>query len=210
MTRLVLPMVAFAVVGFILPRPAQACSCVSITVEEEVQVADIILTGTVTEFTITPPLDPDTPDTLEHTSNVILQVDEYLKESGPSTVTILEPGLTYYFDDDGDVGMAISSCTTFGPASVGSQYLLYLQGEVDSLVSPGVCGSRRINQDDSDYVEDVREAVAAVEALPTTGSAPPSERSGESTPWLPIIGSSLGLTLVASGGWLTLRARRRA
>lgn len=208
MTRLVLPLAAFAIAGLVLPRPAHACICPPITAEELVQVADIILTGTVTELTITPPLDPDAPDTLQHTSNVILQVDEYLKGSGPSTVTILEPGFTFHFDDNGEVVTGLSTCATFRPGSGGSRYLLFLQGEVDSLVSGGVCSGSHIV--DEAYLLKVRAALAEPIDLPPSGSAPAGDQPHDGTPWLTIIvGSSLGLTLLVTGGWLTLRAWRR-
>ncbi len=210
MIRFVLPMAAIAVAGLLLStgaRPAHAI-CVAKTPEEYVQAADIIITGTVSQMDIVPPLDEESPDDLVHTLQATFAVDEYLKGSGPHTLTILEPSHTFLFDDEGVLMGRWVEDGVFYQESAGKYYILFLQGEVDSLATHACSGSRILDQQ---FLEDVHEAIAAVEALPPTGSAPAGDRSGETAPWLPIIvGSSLGLTLLAGGGWFTLRARRRA
>ena len=208
MKRFLLPLAAVATIGLLLPtsvRPAYACSCALTSIETRVQDADIILTGTVSEVIFTPPLNPDTPDDEEHKTDVVLQVDEYLKGSGPSTVTIFEPGLTFHFNDEGELLTGFSSCATFGQGSEGKRYILFLAGEVDSLISPGLCSGSGIV--DEEHLQDVK-AITGPGTLPPAGSAPPDEQAGAGVPRLPIvIASSVGAAALAAASALLLRRR---
>jgi hypothetical protein len=211
MKGLVLPMAAITIAGLFLAtraHPAYAM-CPDLTVEEQVQSAHIIVTGTVSQVDMVPPLDEESPDDLVHTFQAVLTVDEYLKGSGPDTLTIPSTAHSFFFDDEGHLVEEMQSPGIDFEGSAGKRYILFLQGEVGSLI-PDACSSKTITQDDQQLIEDVRSAIAAAEALPPTGSAPAGDQTGDGTPWLPIIGSSLGLTLLAGGGWLTLRAWRRA
>lgn len=212
MKGLVLPLAAIAIAGLFLPTRAHPVHaiCAPMTVEEYVQGADFILTGTVSQTAFVPPVDEESPDDLVHTYHAVVAADEYLKGSGPDTVTILEPSFEFTFNDAGELVGMVSEDGVFSQQSAGKHYILFLEGEVDSLVAPGCAGSRTIDQGDQQLIEDVRAAVAAAEALPPTGSAPARDQSGQATPWLPTIASSLGLTLLAGGAWLTLRAWPRA
>ncbi len=205
MKRLLLPLAAVAIAGLLLPagvRPAYACSCALTSIETRVQDADIILTGTVTELVITPPLNPDAPDGEEHRTDVVLQVNEYLKGSGPSTVTIFEPGLAFQFDTDGNLITAFSSCATFGQGSEGKRYILFLTGSVDSLTSPGLCSGSGIV--DEEHLQEVQAVLAAPVDLPDTGGPPPAVDSSADFPWL---ATALGAGVLAAASGLLLHRR---
>ena len=205
MKRFLLPLIAVTIAGLILPadvRPAYACSCALMPAEVRVDTADIIIIANVTELVVTPPLDPDAPDDLEHRSDFVLQVDEYLKGSGPSTVTIFEPGLSFVFSDDGEVVTGFSSCATFTQGSEGKRYILYLTGEADSLISPGLCSGSGLV--DEEHLQRVRAVLAEPPDLPPTGSAPSEADSGNMFPWL---ATALGATALAAASVSLLRRR---
>ena len=208
MKRFLLPLAAITIAGILLPsgiRPAYACSCALTSIETRVKDADIILTGTVAELVITPPLNPDVPDGEEHRTDVVLQVDQYLKGSGPNQVNIFEPGLTFQFDTDGNLVTGIVSCATFGQGSEGKRYILFLTGSVDSLTSPGLCSGSGIV--DEEHLQEVQAVLAAPVDLPDTGGPAPASPSS-AAPWLAIaLASSLGAAALAAASTLLLRRR---
>ena len=207
MKRFLLPLAAITIAGLLLPsgvRPAYACSCALMPAEVRVDNADIIIIANVTELVVTPPLDPGAPDDLEHRSDFVLQVEEYLKGSGPSTVTIFEPGLSFVFSDDGEVVTGFSSCATFAQGSEGKRYILYLAGEADSLISPGLCSGSGLV--DEEHLQRVRAVLAEPPDLPPTGSAPSEADSGNSFPWL---ATALGTAALAASALLLRRRLAR-
>ena len=104
---------------------AHACSVASPgpTLEERVDEADLIFTATVTASQFDPPLDPNTPDEFIHIYKVTIHVDEYLKGSGPGSITY-ETSHRFWFEADGSLHGTSNNCDPWNQPPVGAPYLV--------------------------------------------------------------------------------------
>ena len=134
-------------------------------------------------------------------------MNEYLKGTGPSQVTVAEPALSYTFSGGGRVVTNFNTCSLFGEDSRAKRYVLMLSGDPDSLTSPGLCSASRVA--DENYLQQVR-AITGPGTLPTTGPAPPAAESDDGFPWLPVVIASTASAgaLGAAAAWLVRRASR--
>jgi hypothetical protein len=204
MKRFLLPLAAVTIAGLLLPagvRPAYAFACAPVPLAKQVEAATFVLTGTVTEYAIKPPLDPEKPDDAVHRSFVTVRVDEYLKGTGPNSLTVPEPNVSYSFRDDGELGGVVGEGAIFDETSEGKRYVLFLGGTVDAIVNRGDCSGSGTYEEE--YVEQVRAVLAEPADLPGTGGPPPAESQSNAVPWLAI---SLAAALAAAS---TLLLRRR-
>ncbi len=201
MKRFLLPLVAVAIVGLLLPslNPAYACSCAALTPEQYVDNADIIVIGTVVRLIETTeefPTPEEKPDGQIPDVDAAVQVERYLKGSGPAEIEV----------DDPPSG---GTCGFLEQASLGQRYLLFLTGETSPLQTHLCSGSMPLV--DTPHVQQFLQDVQAITGpgtLPPTGSAPPNEQPGAGVPWLPIIiASSVGAAALAAASALLLRRR---
>ena len=190
MKRLLLPLAAITIAGLLLPagvRPAYACSCAALTPEQYVDNADIIVVGTVVRLIETTeefPTPAEKPGGQIPDVDAALQVERYLKGSGPAEIEV----------DDPPSG---GTCGFLEQASLGQRHLLFLTGETSPLQTHLCSGSTPLV--DTPHVQQFLQDVQTITGpgtLPPTGSTPPSEQPASDTPWLPII---LGSALAASG-----------
>jgi len=201
MKRLLLPLAAIAIAGFLLPsvNPAYACSCAFSTPQELVDFADVIVIGTVVRLIETTeefPTPEEKPDGQIPDVDAAVQVERYLKGSGPAEIEV----------DDPPSG---GTCGFLEQASLGQRYLLFLTGETSPLQTHLCSGSTPLV--DTPHVQQFLQDVQAITGpgtLAPTGSAPPNEQPGAGVPLLPIvIASSVGAAALAAASALLLRRR---
>ena len=202
MKRLLLPLVAAAIAGLILPigvRPAYACSCAPLSADQHVANADHIAIGTVVRLIHTTeqfPAPEEKPDGTIPDVDAVVEVERYLKGSGPAEIEV----------DDPPSG---GTCGFFDQSSLEQRYLLLLTGETSPFKTHLCSGSTPLieNQFIQQFLQDVQ-AITGPGTLPTPGSAPPGEQSGDGLPWLPIIlASALGTAGLAATSAFLLRRR---
>jgi hypothetical protein len=161
--------------------PAYACSCVNDSLETRVSDANAILVGTVDAAPIIPPVDPATPDGLDHHLYIELSVDEYLKGEGPSAMTVSTH--TRYFFQDGTLYTETMNCDTLSEGSVGRRHILFMREVVESPSDPGKCGGSGAlygsPAEVDEYLQQIRDLVSAT---PTPTAAPAPEPTLEVTP----------------------------
>jgi hypothetical protein len=167
MARLLSFLASAAVISSLLFRavtPAAACTCAQTTLDELVASTSIIAMGGVTTFW-DPPLDPNSPDTVEHRLRVRFQVEEYLKGGGPQEL-VLVTGTTRTGNTEGS-----NSCEMLGEGLVGRRYVLFIEPAVDNTRAPGSCsGSFSLDVPSAeDYVLQIR---AILQATPTPAPSP--------------------------------------
>ena len=185
----------------VIVRPAYACSCAFVSLEERVASMDSIVIGAVRELN-------------EGFSgyDLTVEIDEYLTGSGPDTITVRA----------GSLGGA--TCSAFDFDAVGETYLLFLSRDdegrfvTSSCVGSGVIEDRNRDMVES-KIEQIRLLVAGGPApatevppiapaidLPQAGSG--GDLPGQSNAWLflGIAGASLG---VAGLGVLLRHGTRR-
>ncbi len=203
MKPLLLPLAAAAIAGLLLPsvNPAYACSCAALTPKQYVDNADIIVIGTVVRLIETTeefPTPEEKPDGQIPDIDAAVQVERYLKGSGPADIEV----------DDPPSG---GTCGFFEQASLGQRYVLFLTGETSPLETHLCSGSTPLV--DTPHVQQFLQDVQAITGpgtLPPSGSAPPNEQPGAAVPLLPIvIASSVGAAALAAASALLLRRRLR-
>jgi hypothetical protein len=190
--RAVLATAAIVTISALLFRaavpPAYACSCIGQPLEAHVANAATILAGTVTAAPIIPPLDPSTPDELDHRLYINLSVEEYLKGEGPPAMT-LSTHTRYYFQD-GNLYSESMNCDTLYEGSAGRRHILFMGEIVESPSDPGKCGgSGDLYGSPAEidaYLQQIRDLVAAT---PSPTASPSPEATPEATPTLEPIAS---------------------
>jgi hypothetical protein len=140
-------------------------------------------------------------------AEVVVQVQEYLKGSGPSTLKVEETRttVTVFPGPTVEVHPASSAaCGTFD--HIGGTYLLFLYREHDGLHSGGVCGgSTEITEYNGaqSRIEEVRGIVAAqaaqISVFPNDGSGPEGAAKHARTPALVATGLLLGTSILLLG-----------
>ena len=196
MKRFLLPLVAVTIASLFLPsvNPAFACSCAAATPKQHVDNADIIVIGTVVRLIETTEEKPDgqIPDV-----DAAVQVERYLKGSGPAEIEV----------DDPPSG---GTCGFLEQASLGQRHLLFLTGETSPLETHLCSGSTPLV--DTPHVQQFLQDVQAITGpgtLAPTGSAPPDEQAGAGVPWLPVIIASSVSAAAALAAASALLLRRR-
>ena len=126
-----------AVVGMLWGSvtPAHACSCAGYPLETNVVRASTVVTGTVTDVTIVPPINESAPDAVVHQLIVSFAVEKYFKGGGPAFLSMVEPGVTYSFSPDGKLQGARGR-PLFDEASKGQFWALFLREGSDLLTTP--------------------------------------------------------------------------
>ena len=166
--------------------PAEACSCVGWTPEEQVARADLIVIGTTTDQrlsdpTPTPPSSSEPYVLLHDGIETELTVEEYMKGTGPAELVLVSRGALQY-DLDGEVQITPGSDPSCGfVPEVDARYLFFLRSSDDSRHRIGSYGGQfRIAAGDEAAlarVEEIRQLAQqpqptpAVDGLPDTGSA---------------------------------------
>ncbi len=201
MKRFLLPLVAVTIASLLLPsvNPAYACSCAAPTPEQHVDYADIIVIGTVVRLIETTeefPTPEEKPDGQIPDIDAAVQVERYLKGSGPAEIEV---------DDPSSGG----TCGFLEQASLGQRYLLLLTGETSPLETNLCSGSTPLvaTPHVQQFLQEVQ-AITGPGTLPPTDSAPPADESGGGTPWL-AIAASAGILAAASALLLRRRLTRR-
>src|SRR5688572_29966180 len=141
MARLLSFLASAAVIASLLFRavtPAAACSCAQTTLEQRVASAQAIVVGSAANFSTDPPLDPSTPDALDHHGYVRFTAEEYLKGGGPSEFPAAT-GEIFTFGPGGQVVTGINTCSALSEGSVGKRYVLFLSGSLENRPNPGIC-----------------------------------------------------------------------
>ena len=199
MKRFLLPLVAVTIASLLLPslNPAYACSCAALTPEQYVDNADIIVIGTVVRLIETTeefPTPEEKPDGQIPDVDAAVQVERYLKGSGPAEIEV----------DDPPSG---GTCGFLEQASLGERYLLFLTGETSPLQTHLCSGSMPLI--DTPHVQQFLQDVQAITGpgtLPQDSPVPSQSPADDGIPWLPIIlGSTLGAAALAAASALLLR-----
>jgi len=166
-----------AVVGMLWGSvtPAWACSCAAEAFPRQVEGAEEIVLGEVTELVVVPAASPVFPNQTGET-HAIFRTEEYLKGGGPQTLDLLAYGLPV--SDDPMVGFGIAGCQLFEGDDVGRRYVLFFQPDSQLDTDPSFCsGSFRIaSPADEARVNEIRMLIPAT--LPDSGGA----SSGARTP----------------------------
>jgi hypothetical protein len=150
------------------------------SLETAVEETGLIVTGTVTQRIFVPPFDPTVPDTFDHQLHFVFSVDEYLKGTGPTTLTIPE-GVTKTFDQDGNVITGEASLQFFRDDSVGKRYLLFLPESIAH--GPACTWSRQLDGPgyydigDEQLIQTIRNILAATPTPATTMEPTPTPNS---------------------------------
>ena len=204
MTRLLSFLASVAVASSLVFRsvtPASACSCAQPSLDELVAATEVIVIGSAGEFFTRPPLDPSTPDTLQHLGYVRFATDEYLKGGGPTELSV-GTGTSFAFNNGGVVE-GTSTCSVLSEGSAGRRYVLFLSGPLENAPGPGTCsGSTMLthNPGADSYLQSLR---ATLQLTPSEGSPDDLPRTGgksESDP------SGVVIAITAAMGTLVLGA----
>lgn len=183
----------------VIARPAHACSCHPLSLEERVASMKPIVIGTVRE------LDGDMP-----AYDLTVEVDEYFTGSGPDIITVRSGSL--------------AGCSAFDSDPIGKRHLLFLSRDEAGRFKTSLCdGSHPIYDRERDYMESIFEQIrqlvaggpapatevppiSLAEELPPSGSG--GDLPGQSNAWLffGIAGAGLG---VAGLGVLLRHGTRR-
>ena len=185
----VLMLASLALVPFwVTARPARACSCVELNLPNEVRQAELIVLGSVREI----------PETESYPYDLTVSVSEYLKGSGPSSLTIRD-----------SLGGS-TACSIFEPPPAGGSYLLILHRGVDGFLGTSTCsGSLPIgDQSAPPRIEQIRQLVPRPTEEPPT--AVQSDKSAPLIlPWPTLAGAltALALGILAIILWRSVRSR---
>ena len=152
---------------------AYACSCLSQTVEESVQAADVVALGTVVSL-----YEDETIDDLGLVDiDAVVSMSTYYKGSGPHEIAV---------DDPANGGV----CGLIDEGSVGREAVLFLTLD-DGEYMTHLCAGTQFFSSTDDFLA---ETIAAIEAVTGPGVPPddltpndePTEHT-ESTPWAVIL-----------------------
>ncbi len=199
--------------------PAHACSCAGGSLQEQTSAAEFIVIASTTDFRLLGPVPTPEPlsqpgvgrvDSNGPPAAIDIVVHEYLKGTGPASLTVYESGTTITVSPELQVDPSPRSgamCGTFD--NLTARYLLFLYRAPEGLVSGGVCGgSTAITEYNgaADYVARVREAVAAGPiVLPPTGFRPSRH---DNLPLIPLAtASALACIGLAANAAFALRRR---
>ena len=179
--------------------PAYACTC-AVPADGQpplptyVQKAEVIVVGTVTGLTITPPFDPNASP-VEYSVYATFQSEEYLKGTGDNSLTLLAYALDV--NELGEINTTLAGCQNFNPDAVDNRYALFFQPNQPLTLDPGYCaGSGLLIGDQGEqYLREIRAVLAATPA--STPSMAPTQSASPVTPspivaQLPQSGSSEG------------------
>ncbi len=198
--RLVIPLAAIALASLLFPtsaRQAYACSCggPGSRVDSALS-ADAIVIATVTGIIFTPSLEEAPGPVPDRRTDVVVQVQEWLKGQGPVTIQLHAPRLVVVSQDvvQGD------SCEIFGLRSVGRSYLLILTRQDGTFRAPGLCSGSGLVDFDPYFLQEIRDALAR--RFPSTGSEPPASGLAPYHVWLPIF---MGVALLGTSVCLLRR-----
>ena len=162
----------------VIARPAYACSCAFVSLEERVASMDSIVIGAVRELN-------------EGSSgyDLTVEIDKYLTGSGPDTITVRA----------GSLGGA--TCSAFDFDAVGETYLLFLSRDDEGrFVTSSCVGSGAIEDRNRDSVESI---IEQIRLLVAGGPAPAESPTVSPVEGLPPAGSG-GDLLEQSDAWLFL------
>jgi hypothetical protein len=212
--------------------PARACTCAAISpgeqafpayFERQVAAADLIVIATPLEMRLLGPVPEPKPlsppdvvrsDIDGPPAEISVQVEEYIKGTGPATLAVYQRSTSVTVSPGPVVDVRPHSsgmCGTFDQMAVVSLLFLYREG--DRLHDGGVCGgSVQITEYNASYVAGrieqirhiTRDQLAQPSALPPLGTGPPP-RDGPSNAAL-VIAAVAGVAL-ASGALLLGRPR---
>lgn len=171
--------------ALLAPPSAQACTCAPAPAAEHVAAADAVVVGTIAAVESTAVGGTMSGDTFRTT----VDVEQYLKGSGPDTIDFRSP-------------VATSACGFIVTENRGDRYLLFLDdngdnnGGTNGFTSNTCMGNARLDDDDS--------ALAAVTAVTGAGSNPDSS-ARRWQPWA--LGILAGAVLLAGAVYVLVRTR---
>jgi len=180
--------------------------------ETAVAETPFILIGSVTEMKILPATQPNPPAPNIHYPHFTVAVEEYLKVSGPSALTIRERSIFYTIDANGNpVPAGGASIRFFSEGSVGKRYILFLPG-FDLPDAPACTWSRQFDGpghydiSDEQLIHDIRSILASTPAsAPTPIGLPRSGGASGSDPPGVVIATAAALATLALGAGLVWR-----
>ena len=190
--------------------PAEACSCVPLTLEEWVAGTDLIVIGATTDQRLSDPTPtpPSEPYVLWHDGiETVLTVEEYVKGTGPIELVLVSRGGLQY-DLDGEVQIISGSDPSCGfVPEVNVRYLFFLRSSDDSRHVIGSCGGHvQITAGGEAAlarVEEIRQIAQQPPPTPTVGGLPDTGSAGagsDSHVLLPLIAvAGAGAALLATG-----------
>jgi hypothetical protein len=198
----------FAIAG---TRSATAGICAPVPpLETAVAETPFILIGSVTEVKILPATEPNPPAPNTHYPHFTVAVEEYLKGSGPSALTIRERSIFYTIDANGNpVPAGGASIHFFSEGSVGKRYILFLP-RLDLPDGPACTWSGELNTTNEQLIQDIRRILAATPTpAPTPGGLPRSGGANGSEPSGPLLAIATALGAATLGAGLFWRGRTR-
>jgi hypothetical protein len=215
----------------VLQTPAYACSCADLTLEQRVDLADVIFVGTTESRRVIGPLPEPVPLSEPLTASTTAEIEttvavqEYLKESGPESLAVRSMAfVSIHQGQEPAVFEQSGPGCQFAPV-LGMDYLFFSFRRDDGLLSVGVCGMSIPIDDWSGsqvlaMIDEIRALLApapaatdagtavtaatpAVEELPNAGT---SGGGSAGPPWaaLAIGGALAGATLLSGFGWRLL------
>lgn len=204
--------------------PASACTCGHNPLEARVSRADLIVVGTGQGLKLlgpvpaAPPLSPPGQAVVSGgPGESTVAVEEYVKGSGPSTLSLYVASTTVIFDEAGQIvriSGPLTSCAVT-PQS-GDRFLLFLTQRQDGRYDTDVCaGSVGFDGNDAAVLALIQQIrlilqgpspTATVNALPRSGAAVDSS-AGKSL-WPVLAAGGVGLLLSSSALFLLRRPQR--
>jgi len=235
MRPLLLPLAILATVGLLWMRvtPAYACTCpVPATGQPPLQTytqdSAIIVAGTVTALTISPPFDPNASP-VQYRVYATFQTEEYLKGTGEGTLQLLAYALQV--SQTGEIYTNLVGCQNFNPDTVDKRYVLFFGPGQPPTSDPGYCqgSGLLVGAQGEQYLQQIRDLLAATPTpapsntptprdasplgfpaflTPPVAGLPPTGSSGDRNDATPLIilSATLGsLTVVAASAFLIRR-----
>ncbi len=216
MKRLLLPLAAVAIAGLIGPvgvRPAYACSAGPDW--DPIAESDIIVGGRITGWELIEKGQDSDPKTGEPVVDgpydpirVEMAVARVYKGSAPANIRVIDAASLL---GDEWVG-ASGACGPFDSDPTGMYFIMGLRIDDLDRYRPNRLLVFHAGQEPAESYDDLPLSYLAPllpGALPTSGGPPPEVAPSSSAAPGPAL-VALGLALLAGGGWLTLRALRRA
>ncbi|MEX2598138.1 MAG: hypothetical protein WD533_00610 [Dehalococcoidia bacterium] len=175
-------------IGAVQPPSAQALSCAMPTATGSIDRSDIVLVGTIAEGG---DLEPEGSLGTGTSASATVEVERYLKGSGPSLVTVHSVTAAWaggWNEDD-----------------IGQRWLFFLQGEGRELDEPACSGSTSLEHDNPWISLEEVEAITGPGVAPEDGGGDAAASSSASL----AIGAGVSAFLAAIGGLGVAYIRRR-